>query len=376
MKKEMTLNNSTQAALFTPFTINNLSLPNRIVMAPMTRGKSPQNIPTPEIAQYYRRRVDGGVGLIITECTFIKHPVANGISNAPAFHGEQALLGWLHVVEEVHDAGGKIIPQIWHSGSSRSIGIKPNETMLSIGPTDKFKNGRQVVKGMNETDIFEVIHAFTQAAVEAQLLGFDGVEIHGAHSYLIDQFLWSESNSRTDEYGGSISNRVKLASKIVESIRSAVGKDFPIFFRFSQWKLTNYNAKIVRNPVELEQMLLPLVKAGVDVFHVSTRRFWLPAFEGSELSLAAWTKTITGKPVIAVGSVGIDKEFSLDMFTGNIQSQPKAIDLVEDKLKTGDFDLIAVGRAILADANWPNKIKLNQLDEILNFSSKSLASLD
>lgn len=126
----MSTHESSITDLSTPFATNNLSLSNRIVMAPMTRGQSSRNIPTPEVAQYYRRRAESGAGLIITECTFINHPVANGIPNAPAFHGEEALAGWNHVVSEVHDAGGKIMPQIWHAGSSRSMGTTPNEAML------------------------------------------------------------------------------------------------------------------------------------------------------------------------------------------------------------------------------------------------------
>ncbi len=369
------MSNPIQAPLFTPFTVNNLSLSNRIVMAPMTRAQSPRNVPTLETAQYYRRRAEGGVGLIITECTFINHPVANGIPNAPAFHGEEALAGWHRVVREVHDAGGKIMPQIWHAGSSRNRGTAPNEAILSVGPMDKFENKQQTVRGITQADIQDIVAAFTQAAIDAQAMGFDGVEIHGAHSYLIDQFLWKESNQRTDEYGGSLQNRVRFACQVVASVRAAVGDTFPILFRFSQWKLTDYEAKIADTSDELEQILVPLVEAGVDIFHVSTRRFWQAAFQGSERSLASWTKKITGKPVIAVGSVGIDNEFSLDIFAETIQSQPKSLDLVESRLHAGDFDFVAVGRAILADPNWAHKIKSNQLNSIIPFSSGSLGTL-
>jgi 2,4-dienoyl-CoA reductase-like NADH-dependent reductase (Old Yellow Enzyme family) len=344
-------------------------------MAPMTRGQCPQNIPTPEVAQYYRRRAEGGVGLIITECTFINHPTANGFPDAPAFHGDKALSRWRHVVNEVHGAGGKIIPQIWHAGAARSMGIAPNEAMLSIGPVDRFEKGEHVVKGMTQGDIEDVVKAFGKAAADAKSIGFDGVEIHGAHGYLIDQFLWHKSNKRKDKYGEGFQNRVRFACKVVESIRTAVGDEFPILFRFSQWKLTDYDARIAHSPNELEQILLPLVEAGVDIFHVSTRCFWQPGFSNSELSLAGWTKKITGKPVIAVGSVGIDKPFSLDVFSKLILSQPNSVDLVDRKIENGEFDLVAVGRAILADPNWPSKIKLGRLDKIIPFSSESLATL-
>lgn len=369
------MSNRALTALFRPFSTSKLSLPNRIIMAPMTRGRSPGNIPTRDVARYYRRRAEGGAGLILTECTFINHPTANGFADAPAFYGEEALAGWRHVVDEVHDAGGKIMPQIWHAGASRPMGTPPNASMPSIGPMEVAGNGKAMVRSMTHRDIEEVILAFGQAAADAKKIGFDGVEIHGAHSYLIDQFLWDTTNRRQDEYGGSLENRVRFACRVVESVRAAAGKDFPILFRFSQWKLEDYDAQIARTPDDLERILLPLTEAGVDIFHVSTRRFWQPAFTGSALSLAGWTKKITGKPVIAVGGVGIDQPFSLDMFSQAVYSQPKSVERVEEKLENGEFDIVAVGRAILADPNWPDKIKSGQLDNIVPFSSESLATL-
>lgn len=361
--------------LFSSYSVGELSIRNRIVMAPMTRGRSPHNIPGPEVAQYYRRRTEGGAGLIITECTFIDHPVANSFVDAPAFYGEAALSGWRHVVEKVHAAGGKIMPQIWHAGPSRAIGTVPNENMLSIGPMDVFEDGQQIAIGMTDSEIRTVIDAFGKAAANAKELGFDGVEIHGAHSYLIDSFLWHKSNQRKDEYGGSLDNRIRIAHEVVESVRSSVGDTFPVCFRFSQWKLTDYEAQIVHDAHELERLLVPLAEAGVDMFHVSTRRFWQPAFPGSTRTLAGWTKKIAGKPVIAVGNVGVDQQFSLDMFSQDVRLQPQSVERVESMLESGEFDLIAVGRAMLADANWANKIQSGHLGDIVAFSSESLSTL-
>ncbi len=361
--------------LFGSFSIGGLSIQNRIIMAPMTRGQSPGNIPSDEVARYYRRRAEGGAGLIITECTFIDHPVANGFTDAPAFYGKDALKGWKKVVEEVHSAGGKIFPQIWHAGPSRMMDTSPNENCPSIGPIDVYQKGEKIVTQMTPFDIHTVVEAFGKAASKAKNIGFDGVEIHGAHSYLIDSFLWHKSNQRHDEYGGNLKNRVRFASEVVSSVRSAVGPDFPICFRFSQWKLTDYDAKIASNPSELESLLIPLVEAGVDIFHVSTRRFWQPAFPDSSTTLAGWTKIITGKPVIAVGSVGIDQQFSLDMFSQNVNLQPQSVERVERMLESGEFDLIAVGRALLADPDWVKKIRSGCLTDIFPFSSGSLSSL-
>ncbi len=268
------------------------------------------------------------------------------------------------------------MPQIWHAGPSRTMGISPNAYLPSIGPIDVYQNGEKTVARMSMLDIHTVVEAFGKAASKAKEIGFDGVEIHGAHSYLIDSFLWHKSNQRDDEYGGSLKNRVRFATEVVSSVRNAVGPNFPICFRFSQWKLTDYEAKIASNHFELERLLIPLVEAGVDIFHASTRRFWQPAFPGSFMTLAGWTKEITGKPVIAVGSVGIDQQFSLDIFSQNIDLQPQSVERVKRMLESGEFDLIAVGRAMLADPEWVNKIQSGHLTDIVPFSSGSLATLN
>lgn len=365
----------TDSMLFSPVTLGRLELQNRIVMAPMTRGQSPHNIPTTEVLEYYKRRAEGGTALIITEGTFINHPVANGYPDVPAFYGE-ALEMWRHIVDAVHESGSKIMPQIWHTGAMRAMGVEPNPEMLSVGPVDQTADGQQVVRAMTQKDINDVVVAFANAAADAQKVGFDGVEVHGAHGYLIDQFLWEESNQRSDAYGGSLENRLRLACDVVRAIRKVVGAEFPIVFRFSQWKISDYDAKIVQNPEELKVMLELLVDAGVDIFHASQRRFWEPAFEGSELSLAAWTKELTGKPTINVGSVGIDQAMDVTMFGGQkVVTKPESMALVEEKLGNQEFDLIAVGRALLADPEWANKMRDNQLERIMPFSTDSLATL-
>jgi len=363
------------ATIFSPVTFGKLELPNRIVMAPMTRSFSPNNIPSQEMLEYYKRRAEGGTGLIITEGTFINHPVANGYENVPAFYAD-ALPMWKKIVDTVHESGAKIMPQLWHTGNMRTPGVSPNPQMLNIGPMDEFDGEKQLTRAMKQHDIDEVIKAFTQAAIDAVRMGFDGVEIHGAHGYLIDQFLWRKSNRRTDKYGGSLDNRIRLASEIVRSIRNAVPSDFTIVFRFSQWKIDDYNAKIAENPDELESILLALSQAGVDIFHASERDFAAPAFENANLSLATWTKLITEKPVITVGGIGIDKILDLhEAEDGDMQTKPKSLSRVEEKLKNREFDLIGVGRALLADPNWANKMKNNQMDAIIPFSTSSLKTL-
>ena len=360
-------------ALFKPYSHGNLSLTNRIVMAPMTRQFSPNGIPTPDVAAYYKRRAQGGTGLIITEGTTVNDNVATMDANIPQFHGEQALSGWKTVVDEVHSVGGKIMPQLWHVGMARVAEKAPFPDLPSAGPSGLFKPRKQGAEPMTVQHIESVIAAFAQAAADAKSIGMDGIEIHGAHGYLIDQFFWEGTNQRSDSWGGSMENRGRFAVEIIKAIRAATGPDFPIILRYSQWKQQDYTARLAYSPQELEQFLLPLSEAGVDVFHCSQRRYWENEFEGSNLNLAGWTKKLTGKPTITVGSVGLNDDF-FGAFKGQDSSTRSVDDLLE-RLDAGEFDLVAVGRALLQDPNWANKIKENRTDELEQYSGKALATL-
>ncbi|BFT73889.1 NADH:flavin oxidoreductase [Paenibacillus sp. P36] len=363
------------AALFQPFEVGNLKLDNRIVMAPMTRTFSPGGIPGPNVAGYYRRRAENAVGLIITEGTVINHPAASADQGVPHFYGEEALEGWARVVREVHEAGGKIAPQIWHTGTARDKNKFPDSDIDSVGPSGLNLKGEKVSEPLSVEEIQGLVQAYAQAAADAKRLGFDAVEIHGAHGYLIDQFFWDVTNKRTDEYGGSdLVDRTRFAVEVIEAVRAAVGPDFPIIFRFSQWKPVNYDAKLAANPEELERFLAPLSAAGVDIFHASTRRFWEPEFEGSDLNLAGWTRKITGKPAITVGSVGLDSVFT-SLFEEGKGGEAAGIESLIERLDRGEFDLVAVGRALLTDPAWAAKIRDNRTDELQPFTRESLATL-
>ena len=362
--------------LFESFSTKSLSLKNKTVMAPMTRAFSPNYIPNAEVAAYYRRRAEGDVGLIITEGTFISHKAANGYENVPAIFGEQALAGWKHVVDEVHAAGGKIAPQLWHVGAVRKPGVGPDKEMPAYSPSGLYKPGASNGVAMSQADIDEVVASFAQAALDAKNIGFDAIEIHGAHGYLVDQFFWEGTNQRDDQYGGSLENRTRFGVEIVKAIRAAVGDDFTIIFRFSQWKQQDYSAKLCQTSEELGIFLGLLSDAGVDIFHASTRRFWIAEFEGSDLNLAGWTKKLTQKPVITVGNVGLDNDF---IGEGNADlsgtSNPTGIDELLVRLNNDEFDLVGIGRALLVDPQWVNKIKTNAINEIKPFNKKSLMSL-
>lgn len=357
-----------------PFTISGLTVANRIVMAPMTRMHSPGGIPGDDVASYYARRAAAGVGLIVTEGTYVGHAAAGGSDTVPRFHGDEQLAGWARVADAVHAAGGRIMPQLWHLGAVRNAGEPPFPEAPVVSPSGLGLDGQPAGVALTLRDLDNVIAAFAEAAAQAQLLGFDGVEVHGAHGFLIDQFLWSVTNRRTDAYGGDVTARANFATEIVAAIRGSVPDDFPIHFRFSQWKNGAYDARIAESPQELEAILAPLAAAGVDAFHASTRRYWLPEFDGSDLNLAGWAKKITGKAAITVGSVGLDGEFVGALFHGE-NSSVRGIDDLLDRLELGEFDLVAVGRALLQDPQWAAKILNGSFDELRSFDAKAIRTL-
>jgi len=365
--------------LFEPIVFGGVTLRNRIAMAPMTRKRSPNGVPTSEVAAYYRRRGEGGAALIFGEGTFIDHPSAQAhegkaYANIPCFFGREALNGWERVVRSVHATGARFVPQLWHVGEVRRLGMPTDPSIPGLGPRRIVEEGKVVVEAMTAEDVEAVAASYTRSALTARDMGCDGIALHGAHGYLIDQFLWLETNDRTDDYGGSIANRCSVACHVVRAIRDACGTDFPIVFRFSQWKMTDYKARIVETALELKEFLLRLAAAGVDWFDVSTRRFWEPAFEGSPQSLAALTKALSGKPVIAVGSIGLDQPHHSKYFRNKVKIDANVADLanVVAALERGDFDLAAVGRAILADPAWAEKVRTGRINEINPFARADL----
>ncbi|MET9776577.1 NADH:flavin oxidoreductase [Streptomyces sp. NPDC006367] len=359
--------------LVRPFSLGGLDLPNRVVMAPMTREFSPGGVPGEDVARYYARRAAGGVGLIITEGTYIGHDSAGDSARVPRFHGDDALAGWSAVADAVHREGGRIMPQLWHVGMDRTAGNPPVPDAPRIGPSGIALDGTRSGHAMTRADIDDVVAAYASAAAAAEALGFDGVEIHGGHGYLIDQFLWSRTNRRTDGYGGDITGRTRFAAEIVAACRAAVSGDFPISFRLSQWKVNHYRARIAETPQELETLLGLLAEAGADVFHCSTRRFHLPEFEGSGLNLAGWAKKVSGKPAISVGSVGLSNEF-LQVFQGE-QARTTDIEELLDRMERDEFDLVAVGRALLGDPEWLAKVLSGRHDELRPFHVGLVGSL-
>jgi len=365
------------SVLFEPFSIRGLKMPNRVVMAPMTRNYSPSAIPGQNVADYYARRAEYNVGLIITEGTVVDRPEAANHPYIPHFHGEAALAGWGKVVEDVHANGGRIAPQIWHTGlvpEQMPDAPRPGE---AEGPSGLAGADKPYGKEMTEEDVADTVAAFGKAAADAARLGFDSVELHGAHGYLIDQFFWHVTNQRSDRFGGpTLADRTAFAAEIVKAVRAGAG-DLPIILRVSQWKQQQYDARLAPSPDEIEAWLTPLRDAGVDIFHCSQRRFWEPEFpeiDGEEgLNFAGWVKKILAVPTISVGSVSLDTDF-FSVFSGQSSGASGLGDL-ERRMEAEEFDLIAVGRSLIANPDWAEKVKAGRSSELEGFDMKKLGEL-
>jgi 2,4-dienoyl-CoA reductase-like NADH-dependent reductase (Old Yellow Enzyme family) len=351
--------------LFMPFSIKSLTLPNRIAMSPMTRGFSPEGAPGEDVVAYYRARAAGGVGLIISEAVAVNRPAAIEAPGIPVFHKPEAQAGWKKVVAAVHAEGGRISAQLHHGGAMRD----PVKMGAPDVPNDEPDT-------MSDEDIADTIAAFGAAAKTARDLGFDALEIHGANGNLIDQFLWDGRNHRSDRWGGSPVARTLFATEVLRAVRSAVGEHFVIGFRISQFKQGAFEAKLAETPSAFEAILDPLAAAGADLFHASQRRFWEPAFEGSDLNLAGWVKKLSGLPAITVGSVGLKGPDVTDLLQGKGgDAGPAGLDDLRARIERGDFDLVAVGRALLTDPNWTAKVREGRLQDLRGFDLHSLHAL-
>jgi 2,4-dienoyl-CoA reductase-like NADH-dependent reductase (Old Yellow Enzyme family) len=372
--------------LLAPLKIRGLTLANRVVMAPMTREMSPGGVPTAKVAAYYRRRAEGGVGLIITEGAAVAHPAAVDTPAVPHLHGDEALAGWAAVFQASHSGGAPIVPQLWHQGVMRDALPSPDPHIPSIRPSgiwgpnggtvsldpEKVARIKDSTQPMTLSDIDDVIAGYAISARNAVGAGADGIALHGAHGYLIDTFLWHETNRRTDRWGGDLKGRATFAAEVVAAIRQEIGPDRPILFRFSQFKIQDYKARLADSPDELATLLTPIADAGVDVFDGSQRYFDTPIFSGSDLNLAGWAKKLTGKLGMAVGGVGLDqgkRAHHIDSGSGAANN----LDRVMERFSRGEFDLIAVGRSLLNDARWWEKAKAGA--PFLPFDSNNLNRL-
>lgn len=342
--------------LFSPFICRKFGLVSRLVLAPLPRLLAQNGVPTPEMLLYYRRRAEHLLGLIITEPVAIDDPASAADSGMAHFYGGAALRVWKKICRAVHVTPCRIIPQLTHVGMLRpETGDFPHPDASAIGPSG-IDPATQTERGlpMSRSRIQSVISAFAEAAAVSRLLGFDGVEINGANACLVDQFLHSETNRRSDEYGGDLVGRARFACQIVHAVRKAVGRHYPIVFRLSHTGGGIWQRPLVESPAELEALVQPLCDAGVDVF--SCDGIGQAAFHGSALNFPGWVRLLSRRPVIANGGIGLPG---------------LSVNTLLRRLRAREFDLVAVGRSLLADAAWGTKVKMAREDDIIPYTPKA-----
>ena len=362
--------------LLEPFSANGVNLPNRIMMSPMVKRDDPDGIPADTTVEYYRKRAASGVGTIVIGSVATEHPgnieaFGEGAGSTPNFNSEATRAGWKRVVDAVHAEGGKIFPQLLHVGVMKRVTGKPNDLAYAPsatwGPTDRktantheeiVAQSKRPIHEMGDAEVVEVIDGFAQAARRATELGFDGIALHGAHGYLIDGFLWGETNLRTDRWGGDHVGRTRLVVEIIKAIRREVGSEIPVSFRFSQWKPQDFDIYMARNPTELEELLRPIVDAGANILDASARDFSEPAFAEGEENLPYWTRKIFGLPTVMVGGTGVKRPRY-----AHTRTPPETFDNLDDIMRRfdrGEFDLLAVGRSLLNDPDWLKRVRAGE----------------
>lgn len=358
-------------SLFQPLKIKNLELKNRFVMAAMSRYRNDGGIPNDEFVEYHRQRAAGQLGLTLTGATAVDRPAAN---NHPklANINEETRAGWERVVRAVHGEDCPIVLQLWHAGSLHNVDPEWKPGPLE-SPSGLEAPGKRVGEPMTDEQIADCIEAFARAAVLAGETGFDTVEIHAAHGFLLDEFFWNETNRRQDMWGGkTLVERSRFVVEVIRAVRAVIDRESPLFLRVSQWKEQDYGVKLVNSPAELEVWLTPMLDAGVDVLDCSQRRFWEAEFPGSDLNFAGWVKKVTGAPVITVGSVGLSTDV-MSFFHGETAKRTPLDDLLR-RFEADEFDMVALGRVLLADPQWIVKVREGREHEMSDLSIEQIMS--
>ncbi|MGQ9681661.1 MAG: oxidoreductase [Anaerolineae bacterium] len=334
--------------LFQPITIGGLELTNRTVMAPMvTNYCSTDGAPTSRLMEYLGARARGGVGLLVVEASYVR-PDGKGFRNELGIHSDDLIPALRELTRRVHEEGSKISIQLFHAGRQTSSTVT-GEQPLAPSPLADPSSG-ELPRELTTAEVTALEDAFAAAARRAQAAGFDAVEVHGAHGYLVNQFLSPFSNRRTDEYGGNTHNRVRFAVNIVRKVRRAVGEGYPVFFRLSADEYVPGGITLS----EAKLIAAYLQEAGVDALSVSAGNYASPGLiiiptmdldPGLFVPLAAGVKQAVSLPVIAVGRL----------------HDPM---LAAQVIAEGSADLVALGRALLTDPDWVRKAERGDIDDI------------
>lgn len=337
------------SGLFSPLALGPLRLANRLVVAPLTRvSATAGGHATPRMAEYYAEFAQGGFGLVITEGIYTDRAYAQGYLFQPGLADDAQRDAWRPVVDRVHEAGGRIVAQLMHAGA---ISQGNPHRARPKGPSAVQPAGQQMAvyrgegpyrmpEAMSGDEIEHAVSGFAAAAAHARDAGFDGVEIHGANGYLLDQFLTAHTNLRDDAYGGTLARRLTLGVAVAHAVRAAVGPNFVVGYRVSQAKVNDYTHRWAGAQADAELVFRTLAASPIDYLHTTEFEAWQPAF-GDGRGLAALARRHGGKPVIANGSL-------------HDPARARAL------LARGEADLVALGRGAIANADWPRRVQAGE----------------
>jgi 2,4-dienoyl-CoA reductase-like NADH-dependent reductase (Old Yellow Enzyme family) len=334
--------------LFAPVNSERLRLSNRLAVAPMTRiSATHEGFATPSMASYYARFASGGFGLVITEGAYTDQAYSQGYAGQPALSDDDQARSWRPVVDAVHRRGGRIFAQLMHAGALSQSNRFRRET---VAPSALRPKGRQLAmyggqgeypapRSMTDEEIAEAVEGFAAAARRArEIAGFDGIEVHGANGYLLDQFLTATTNRRSDRYGGTVKERIALTIAVVEAVRRSVGGRLPVGVRVSQAKVNDFDHKWPDGERDAEAIFGRLGECDLDYIHVTEFEAWRPAFASGEASLATLARRFAPRlAVIANGGLH-EPRHARAMLTNDAA------------------DIVALGKGALANPDWPNRV--------------------
>ena len=354
------------AVLFEPSKIAHTSISNRLAVAPLTRVSAQRDGTVGHLMkEYYENYAKGGFGLIITEGLYTDQLHSQAYLKQPGIATSLQADSWQPIIAAVHSKGAVFIAQLMHAGALSQYNhfSKPSIAPSAVQPIGEQmpayygEGDYKIPQAMSEKDIEKVIQGFVDAAIRAKNAGFDGVEIHGANGYLLDQFLTDYTNQRDDSYGGSLTNRLRIYKEILTAVRDSVGDNFIVGVRFSQKKV-NDTQYVWPQGAEAAKSIFSMTKeCGADYIHTTEPVLTNAAF-GEGDSLASLAKKYSGLPIIANGGV----------------NEPQ---LALDALESGQADFVALGRIALSNQDWPNLVSSAGAIKEFSFSMLSpIANLE
>jgi len=328
--------------LFSPFQLKGFRLKNRIGVAPMTRMSSPgESIPRQDVLDFLVRRAKNGAALVYTEAIVTDDESAQGYPGQARLLNQRQIDAWKPVVEAIRTEGALSIMQMFHCGRVAWPEVNPANRIIAPSPlAPKQANPLTgapypMPEAVSKVDIDRVIQGFVETARGAVDAGFDGIEVHGAHGYLVNQFLSSYSNQRTDEYGGTVENRYRFAHEVIQAVRPVVPEDRLLTFRISNWGVVDMEVSLFGNEAEYGEIVKRLSKEPIDAISVSTYSYSEKAL-GTDKNMAQITRRATHLPI---------------MICGKIHDRASA----EDALR--DADVVLSAKSMLLNPDWVEDVR-------------------